>query len=42
MADAQNRCRVADFTHVKTWAGVVCVAFVVDTFPAGSSAGRPP
>ncbi|MBK6016626.1 DDE-type integrase/transposase/recombinase [Streptomyces sp. MBT53] len=27
-----NRCRVADFTYVKTWAGVVCVAFVVDTF----------
>ncbi|MFA3843941.1 DDE-type integrase/transposase/recombinase, partial [Streptomyces aureus] len=22
----------ADFTHVKTWAGVVYVAFVVDTF----------
>ncbi|MFE7811561.1 DDE-type integrase/transposase/recombinase [Streptomyces sp. NPDC057433] len=29
---APNRCRVADFTHVRTWAGVVCVAFVVDTF----------
>ncbi|MFE4061691.1 DDE-type integrase/transposase/recombinase [Streptomyces sp. NPDC059096] len=28
----RNRCWVADFTHVKTWAGVVYVAFVVDTF----------
>ena len=27
-----NRCWVADFTYVKTWAGVVYVAFVVDTF----------
>ncbi len=32
VADAPNRCWVADFTHVKTWAGVVYVAFVVDTF----------
>ncbi|WP_327075071.1 IS3 family transposase [Kitasatospora purpeofusca] len=32
VANAQNRCRVADFTHIATWAGVVCVAFVVDTF----------
>jgi len=29
---APNRCRVADSTHVKTWAGAVHVAFVVDTF----------
>ncbi|MEV6377915.1 IS3 family transposase [Streptomyces sp. NPDC051773] len=27
-----NRCRVADFTHVAAWSGVVYVAFVVDTF----------
>ncbi|WP_329453200.1 IS3 family transposase (plasmid) [Streptomyces sp. NBC_01724] len=32
VADSPNRCWVADFTHVKTWAGVVYVAFVVDTF----------
>ncbi|MDQ1051852.1 transposase InsO family protein [Streptomyces sp. V4I2] len=32
VAAAPNHCWVADFTHVKTWAGVVCVAFVVDTF----------
>jgi len=32
VAKAPNRCWVADFTHVKTWAGVVYVAFVVDTF----------
>ncbi|WP_234379680.1 IS3 family transposase [Streptomyces caniscabiei] len=32
VADAPNRCWVADFTHVKTFAGVVYVAFVVDTF----------
>ncbi|MGW3109613.1 IS3 family transposase [Streptomyces sp. NPDC001100] len=32
VAAAPNRCGVADFTHVKTWAGVVCVAFGVDTF----------
>ncbi|MFS8204702.1 IS3 family transposase [Streptomyces sp. CWNU-52B] len=31
-AAAPNRCWVADFTHVATWAGVVYVAFVVDTF----------
>nr|WP_240509678.1 IS3 family transposase [Streptomyces malaysiense] len=29
---APNRCWLADFTHVKTFAGVVYVAFVVDTF----------
>ncbi|URM88703.1 IS3 family transposase [Streptomyces sp. MRC013] len=27
-----DRCRVAYFTHGKTWAGVVYVAFAVDTF----------
>ncbi|WP_256923601.1 IS3 family transposase [Streptomyces sp. 13-12-16] len=32
VAGAPNRCWVADFTHVKTWAGIVYVAFVVDTF----------
>ncbi|WP_406430441.1 IS3 family transposase [Streptomyces sp. NBC_00631] len=32
VASAPNRCWVADFTHVKTFAGVVYVAFVVDTF----------
>ncbi|WTL80232.1 DDE-type integrase/transposase/recombinase [Streptomyces sp. NBC_01518] len=32
VAAAPNRCWVADFTHVKTWAEVVYVAFVVDTF----------
>ncbi|WP_418896307.1 IS3 family transposase [Streptomyces cupreus] len=32
VALAPNRCWVADFTHVATLAGVVYVAFVVDTF----------
>ncbi|WAL70317.1 IS3 family transposase [Kitasatospora sp. YST-16] len=32
VAGAPNRCWVADFTYVKTWAGIVYVAFVVDTF----------
>ncbi len=32
VAPAPNRCWVADFTHVASWAGVVYVAFVVDTF----------
>ncbi|MFD9044885.1 IS3 family transposase [Streptomyces bottropensis] len=32
VAPAPNRCWVADFTHVATFAGVVYVAFVVDTF----------
>lgn len=32
VAGAPNRCWVADFTHVATFSGVVCVAFVVDTF----------
>lgn len=32
VAGAPNRCWVADFTHIATWAGVVYAAFVVDTF----------
>ncbi len=32
VASAPNRCQVADFTYVKTWSGIVYVAFVVDTF----------
>ncbi|WP_313750243.1 IS3 family transposase [Streptomyces parvus] len=32
VATAPNRTWVADFTHVATWADVVYVAFVVDTF----------
>ncbi|MEU8653574.1 IS3 family transposase [Streptomyces sp. NPDC048737] len=32
VAGAPNRCWVADFTHVRTWTGVVYVVFVVDTF----------
>ncbi|GGW81138.1 hypothetical protein GCM10010350_77380 [Streptomyces galilaeus] len=32
VAPAPNRCWVADFTHVTTFAGVVYVTFVVDTF----------
>lgn len=32
VATAPNRCWVAHFTHVKTWSGVVYIAFVVDTF----------
>lgn len=32
VAKTPNRCWVADFTHVKTWAGVFYIAFVVDTF----------
>ncbi|MFD7284242.1 IS3 family transposase [Streptomyces sp. NPDC059862] len=32
VAPAPNRTWVADFTHVAAWAGVVYVAFVVDTF----------
>ncbi|MEU6709093.1 IS3 family transposase [Streptomyces wuyuanensis] len=32
VAGAPNRCWAADFTHVKSWAGVVYIAFVVDTF----------
>jgi transposase InsO family protein len=32
VAPAPNRCWVADSTHVATFAGVVYVAFVVDTF----------
>ncbi|MFB8123739.1 IS3 family transposase [Streptomyces bacillaris] len=40
VAPAPNRCRVADFTHVSTWSGVVYVAFVVDTF-SRRIVGRP-
>jgi putative transposase len=32
VAPAPNRTWVADFTHVAAWAGVIYVAFVVDTF----------
>jgi putative transposase len=32
VAPAPNRTWVADFTHVAAWAGIVYVAFVVDTF----------
>ncbi|GLW03953.1 hypothetical protein Slala05_75830 [Streptomyces lavendulae subsp. lavendulae] len=32
VASAPNRCWVADSTYVKTWSGIVYVAFVVDTF----------
>lgn len=32
VAPASNRCWVADFTYVRSWSGVVYVAFVVDTF----------
>ncbi|MFE9968555.1 IS3 family transposase [Streptomyces sp. NPDC005525] len=32
VASAPNRCWVADFTYVRTWSGIVYVAFVVDTF----------
>jgi Integrase core domain len=31
-AQCPNQCWVADFTHVATWAGVVCMAFVVDVY----------
>ncbi|MEY9988335.1 transposase InsO family protein [Streptomyces sp. V4I8] len=42
VARAPNRCWVADFTHVKTFSGVVYIAFVWTPSPAGSSAGPPP
>lgn len=32
VAPAPNRTWVADFTHIAAWAGIVYVAFVVDTF----------
>jgi len=31
-ADAPNRVWITDFTYVKTWAGFVYVAFIVDVF----------
>jgi len=31
-APAPNRVWVADFTHVRTWAGFTYVAFIVDVF----------
>ena len=31
-APAPNRLWVSDFTYVATWAGFVCVAFVIDTY----------
>jgi putative transposase len=31
-APAPNRRRVADFTYVATWAGIVYVAFVADVY----------
>ena len=30
-APAPNRLRASDFAYVATWAGFVCVAFVIDT-----------
>ncbi|MFJ4806752.1 DDE-type integrase/transposase/recombinase [Streptomyces murinus] len=32
VAEAPNRCWVADFTHAKTWSATVYAVFVVDTF----------
>ncbi len=31
-APAPNRLRASDFAYVATWAGFVCVAFVIDTY----------
>jgi transposase InsO family protein len=42
VAAAPNRCRAADSTHVTTFAGVVYLAFVMDTFPVALRAGRQP
>ena len=36
---APNRLWVSDFTYVATWAGFVYVAFVIDVYAGGSSAG---
>ena len=38
-ATAPNQFRVSDFTCVSTWMGMVHVAFVIESSPAGSSAG---
>jgi hypothetical protein len=38
-APRPNALWVADFTYVATWAGFVYVAFVIDAFTAGLSAG---
>ncbi|MFF0074352.1 hypothetical protein [Streptomyces sp. NPDC005494] len=35
VAPAPNRCWAADFTYVKTWSGIVYVAFVANTFTSG-------
>ncbi|MFB7493724.1 hypothetical protein ACFC09_03285 [Streptomyces sp. NPDC056161] len=40
--EAVNRCWVADFTYVRTWAATVYVGFGGTPFPAGVSAARPP
>ena len=40
-ASAPNRVWVTDFTYVRTWAGLVYVAFVVDVSPSELSAGTP-
>ena len=31
-ADAPNKVWVSDFTYVRSWAGFVCTAFIVDVF----------
>ena len=41
-ADAPNTVWVADFTYVRTWAGFVYVAFIVDVFANGSCPGTLP
>ncbi|GAA3763356.1 putative transposase [Spinactinospora alkalitolerans] len=40
VATAPNRTRVADFTHVPTDAGVVYVAFVVDTYSRAAARSK--
>ena len=40
-ASAPDRLWLADFTYVATWAGFVYVAFVIDAYAGGSSAGGP-
>ena len=41
-ASRPDQLWVADFTFVATWQGFVYVAFVIDSLPAGSSAGALP